>query len=350
MLKNIILHGRLIFVAGALQLNLVAVNSGALGSVSPGEEAGDPDSLLFEQKLIDLVLKGTWGSNVNVYPFTQRSFNDLVKGAVEDDYISLAAGNVLIFTYVCVNLGKFNVVEQRVWLSISGIVAVFMGTVSSFGVCQLMGFAWSQMNTLLPFLMLGVGIDDMFVIMQAWENLTDREKEHDLVTRFGITMNHAGVAVTITSITDLFAFAIGATSVMPGMQSFCIYAAVGIFFIFIFQCTFFIGWFVIDQQRLEEVRESCFCSKMDSDWKPSSCSQTSALKIVFEKIAVTLLFFPVKVFVVLVTCVLLGFASYGVSQLERNFDAGSYIEEGTYLRRLYFISSPNHISYITNHI
>ena len=102
MLKNIILHGRLIFVAGALQLNLVAVNSGALGSVSPGEEAGDPDSLLFEQKLIDLVLKGTWGSNVNVYPFTQRSFNDLVKGAVEDDYISLAAGNVLIFTYVCV--------------------------------------------------------------------------------------------------------------------------------------------------------------------------------------------------------------------------------------------------------
>ena len=125
---------------------------------------------------------------------------------------------------------------------------------------------------------------------------------------------------------------------MPGMQSFCIYAAVGIFFIFIFQCTFFIGWFVIDQQRLEEVRESCFCSKMDSDWKPSSCSQTSALKIVFEKIAVTLLFFPVKVFVVLVTCVLLGFASYGVSQLERNFDAGSYIEEGTYLRRLYFQS------------
>ena len=154
-----------------------------------------------------------------------------------------------------------------------------------------------------------------------------------MVTRFGITMNHAGVAVTITSITDLFAFAIGATSVMPGMQSFCIYAAIGIFFIYIFQCTFFIGWFVIDQRRLEEVRESCFCSKMDADWKPSSRSQKSALKFLFEKIALTLLFLPVKVVVIVATCVLLGFASYGVSQLERNFDAGSYIEEGSYLRR-----------------
>ena len=152
-------------------LNLVGVNSGALGSVSPGEEAGDPDSLLFEQKLIDLVLDGAWGSNVKVFPFTQRSFNDLVKGAVEDDYISLAAGNILIFIYVCANLGKFNVVEQRVWLSISGIVAVVMGTVSSYGICQMMGFAWSQMNTLLPFLMLGVGIDDMFVIMQCLNNI-----------------------------------------------------------------------------------------------------------------------------------------------------------------------------------
>ena len=328
--------------AKAMLLTLVGVNSGAIGSVIPGEEAGDQESLLFEQMLIDLVNQGTWSNEVKAFPFTQRSVNDLVKNAVADDYTSLAAGNILIFTYVCVNLGKFNSVEHRVWLSVAGILAVVMGTISSFGVCQLLGFAWSQMNRLLPFLMLGVGIDDMFVIMQAWENLTAEEKKHDMVTRFGIALNHAGVAITITSVTDLFAFAIGARSVMPGLQSFCVYAAVGIFFIYIFQCTFFLGWFVLDQKRLEETKDSClFWVKKPKSWEPSDCSQNSILTYMFENIASVLTSVPVKLFVIAITATLVAFAGYGVSRLERNFDAGSFVEEGTYLKN-YMDSSAEH--------
>ena len=55
--------------------------------------------------------------------------------------------------------------------------------------------------------------------------------------------------------------------------------------------------------------------------------------VVIVVIVVVIVVLPVKVVVIVATCVLLGFASYGVSQLERNFDAGSYIEEGSYLRR-----------------
>ena len=327
--------------AKALVLTLVGVNTGTVGSATSGEETGDEDSLLFEQLLIDLVNNGAWGDGLKVYPFTQRSFSDLVTATEDDDFSSLVAGSLLIFTYVCVNLGKFNSVEQRVWLSVAGILAVAMGTTSSLGVCQLLGFPWSQMNNLLPFLMLGVGIDDMFVIMQSWENLTGEEKQHDLVTRFGITMRHAGVAVTITSVTDLFAFAIGATSVMPGLQSFCIYAALGIFFIYIFQCTFFLGWFVLDQKRLEETRDSCTCAVKRGDWKPWQCSQMSFLKVFCQQVATALVFPPLKLLVVLGTFVLLVFSVYGVSQLERNFDAGSFIDKGTYLRN-YMDASAKH--------
>ena len=327
--------------AKALLLTLVGVNTGTVGSSTSGEEAGDKDSLLFEQLLIDLVNNGAWGDGLKVYPFTQRSFGDLVTATEDDDFSSLVAGSLLIFTYVCVNLGKFNSVEQRVWLSVAGILAVAMGTASSLGVCQLLGFPWSQMNNLLPFLMLGVGIDDMFVIMQSWENLTGEEKQHDLITRFGITMRHAGVAVTITSVTDLFAFAIGATSVMPGLQSFCIYAALGIFFIYIFQCTFFLGWFVLDQKRLEETRDSCTCAVKRGDWKPWQCSQMSYLKVFCEQVATALVFPPLKLVVVLGTFVLLVFSVNGVSQLERNFDAGSFIDKGTYLRN-YMDASAKH--------
>ena len=55
----------------------------------------------------------------------------------------------------------------------------------------------------------------MFVIMQCWYNLEadPRSKNRDLVEKVGLTLQHAGVAITVTSLTDVFAFGIGAVTV-----------------------------------------------------------------------------------------------------------------------------------------
>jgi Niemann-Pick C1 protein len=53
----------------------------------------------------------------------------------------------------------------------------------------------------------------MFVIMQCWNNLSDKEKKMSLPERVGLTMKHAGVSITVTSITDFVAFAVGGTTV-----------------------------------------------------------------------------------------------------------------------------------------
>ena len=80
-----------------------------------------------------------------------------------------------------------------------------------------------------------------------------------LAERFGIAMKHAGVAITITSLTDLLAFAIGATTILPALQSFCLFAAMGIFFVFIYMATFFVAFFSLDQRRIEDDRNGCIC-------------------------------------------------------------------------------------------
>ena len=61
----------------------------------------------------------------------------------------------------------------------------------------------------------GIGIDDMFVITACWYNLQkDKSKAGlSLAERGGLTMEHAGVSVTVTSITDILAFGIGAFTV-----------------------------------------------------------------------------------------------------------------------------------------
>ena len=60
---------------------------------------------------------------------------------------------------------------------------------------------------------------------------------------FGQTMKHAGVAVSVTTFTDVIAFFVGTNTLLPGLQSFCVYAAVSIFTIYVLQVTHFVAWF-----------------------------------------------------------------------------------------------------------
>ncbi len=59
----------------------------------------------------------------------------------------------------------------------------------------------------------GLGVDDVFVIVQAWESLADDLQGAPIHIKMAHAMKHAGVSVTVTSFTDIVAFGIGATTV-----------------------------------------------------------------------------------------------------------------------------------------
>ena len=67
-------------------------------------------------------------------------------------------------------------------------------------------------------------------------------------------MRHAGVGITVTSITDILVFLIGGTTVLPSLRSYSIFTGVGICFTYFLQITFFLAWFSIDQKRINEKR------------------------------------------------------------------------------------------------
>ena len=208
---------------------------------------------------------------------------------------------------------------------------VIFGVVVSYGLCSLMGLFFGPLHSVLPFLLLGIGIDDMFVITQCFSTLTQEEKELPLPDRFGKTMQHAGVAITVTSVTDIIAFAIGGTTVLPALKSFCLYASVGIVAIYVFQCTFFVACMSIDQRRIEVKRDSCCPCWKHSNWTPNSFSQKSMLESMFTGYGRLLTKWPIKVIVILVTCGITGVGIWGNILLRQEFDMTWFIPPGTYL-------------------
>ena len=83
------------------------------------------------------------------------------------DADKLGIGYLLVFVYVNLMLSKLNCVEQRVWLSIVGILCIAMGMMASYGICSALGLFYSAAHTVIPFLLLGIGIDTIFVITQV---------------------------------------------------------------------------------------------------------------------------------------------------------------------------------------
>ncbi|EPB75144.1 hypothetical protein ANCCEY_05770 [Ancylostoma ceylanicum] len=96
-------------------------------------------------------------------------------------------------------------IRSKPWLACAGLSTTLMSIICGFGSLMLMGVSYNVINTIIPFLIIAIGIDDMFIMSACWE----QSDEHQPVpVRMSQTLSHAGVAVTITNVTDIMSFAI----------------------------------------------------------------------------------------------------------------------------------------------
>ena len=115
-------------------------------------------------------------------------------------------------------LGKWNRVERRAALAAIGISSTGLAILGSFGFCSAVGLPFGPVYSLVPCLMVGLSIDDMFVLVQTWNNQPVERSQMDLTQRVGLTMMEAGVGITVTSITDVMVFLIGGSTILPSLR------------------------------------------------------------------------------------------------------------------------------------
>ena len=127
----------------------------------------------YEGEMIEVATdRNNLGSGIEIFVNIHRMLFESLEGQVFKDIGMLLLGYMIVFIYVLIMLGKCNCVEQKVFLSIGGILGVAMGIIVSYGLCSAFGFFYSAAHTVMPFLLLGIGIDDMFVIVQCLTTLS----------------------------------------------------------------------------------------------------------------------------------------------------------------------------------
>lgn len=199
---------------------------------------------------------------VDLYFFAYKSTDDSIKESTSGDVQLFALTFTIMCAFTCIILAKFrNRVAGHALAGLIGLLAVAFGIAIGFGIVILCGVKFVSTVGVIPFLILGVGIDDMFIILDQLDRT-----DFNLPTRhlLATVLSKIGGSVTMTTLTDLVAFAVSSTSAFPAIQVFCIYATVGILCSFMMIMTFFVAFLTFDVNRIKQSRFDMIpCVKSD---------------------------------------------------------------------------------------
>lgn len=171
-------------------------------------EGGTEELLEFEELLIDTIARREM-DGVATYLQSFRSFDDELARTVGSDVPLFASTFAVMIAFCCLALGQRSWVKGRTGLAMAGTGLVFLSIAAAYGLCSLAGVPFTTLTQILPFLLLGIGLDDIFVITNAF-NLTDESLPTD--RRLEQALYRVGSSITLTTSTNCVAFLLGAVS------------------------------------------------------------------------------------------------------------------------------------------
>ncbi|KAI6191108.1 Patched domain-containing protein 3 [Aphelenchoides bicaudatus] len=206
-----------------------------------------------------------------------------------------ASGFTLVGIFVAVAIivpsamqGDLN--SDKLWIVAVALGCPILAILSAFGAMTLMNMRINSFLLVMPTLVLGIGVDDGFLLIHSWL------RHHHLTPQMRLTavLVDVGPSMTITTITNVLSFAIGWFSPTPEIQLFCFGTMLALAIVYLFHLFLFAPMLIISDQwvtkKTKSDNEELELSRFPSQ-KPSAHSLTSSAKSWFVFGVLIALFF-----------------------------------------------------------
>ncbi|XP_022850654.1 Niemann-Pick C1 protein-like [Olea europaea var. sylvestris] len=217
---------------------------------------------LAKEELLPMVL----AKNLTLSFSSESSVEEELKRESTADAITILISYLVMFAYISLTLGdtpRFSscYISSKVLLGLSGVMLVMLSVLGSVGFFSAIGIKSTLIiMEVIPFLVLAVGVDNMCILVQAVKR---QQSELPLEGRISNALVEVGPSITLASLSEVLAFAVGSFIPMPACRVFSMFAALAVLLDFLLQVTAFVALIIFDFLRAEDNRIDCFpCIKL----------------------------------------------------------------------------------------
>ncbi|XP_064624757.1 protein patched homolog 1-like isoform X2 [Lineus longissimus] len=185
----------------------------------------------FSQIVSNVINETTAADHDNIYAFSQTSLYDIIKDFSKVSPVRVVLGYVLMLVYACVSLLRWtDPVSSQSGIGMAGVMLVALSVAAGLGICCVLGIEFNAATTqIIPFLALGLGVDDMFLMVHAFGEHTYK-KDIPYMEQTGEVLKRTGVSILLTSLCNMFAFFLAAIIPIPALRVFTLQAGILILF------------------------------------------------------------------------------------------------------------------------
>ncbi|CDJ69283.1 Lipid/sterol:H+ symporter, related [Eimeria necatrix] len=239
-----------------------------------------PYALRWERKLQELLQQERLpGAHMGLK--TERSLSDELAASSSagpgGEAVLVAAAGSLIGMYVWVVNFSRSHLRSKATVALTGAGAALLGYLGGAGMCFMCGVVSTGTAAAAPLLVVGIGVDDTLVLLQSYSLTVHKRSAAD---RLQLTLRDSGVGITITTLTNLLTFGIGAFSPYLAIQSFCLLCLAGLFLGYVMCLTFFLGFLALDARAEAAGRVMaifrCFPMEIMRDSAPTKTADPAA--------------------------------------------------------------------------
>ncbi|XP_037357485.1 NPC1-like intracellular cholesterol transporter 1 [Talpa occidentalis] len=266
----------------------------------------------------------------------ERSLEDEINSTTAQDLPIFAISYIVIFLYIALALGSYSswkrvLVDSKVTLGLGGVVVVLGSVMAAMGFFSYLGIPSSLVILqVVPFLVLAVGADNIFIFVLEYQRLPRRPGEQR-EAHIGRALGRVAPSMLLCSLSEAICFFLGALTPMPAVRTFALTSGFAVILDFLLQMTAFVALLSLDSKRQEASRiDVCCCVRSQKLTLPGQ-SEGFLLKF-FRKFYTPILLHRVtRGVVVLLFVALFGMSLYFMCHINVGLDQELALPKDSYL-------------------